>query len=109
MSKLNCTIRMLAMFAFGAIVGGLIVFLRMDQYILDAQREIKEKIEIIQKHREEINEAIKDTVFNFKLMEHEKKRQRDSTLLVIDPYDIDVKSRARLMRLKRLRTLSDKD
>lgn len=109
MTKLNCWIRMLAMFAFGAIVGGLIVFLRVDQYILDTQRKIKEKIEIIEKHNEEINEAIGEAVFYFTLMEHENKRQRDSTMLMIDPYDIDVKSRARLRSLKRLRTLSDKD
>jgi len=100
---------MLAMFALGAIVGGLIVFLRVDQYILDAQREIKKKIEIIQKHNEEINEAIGEAAFHFTLMEHERRRQQDSSLFVIDPYDIDVKSRARLMSLKRLRALSDKD
>ena len=109
MTKLGCWIRMLAMFALGAIVGGLIVFFRVDQYILDAQREIKEKIEITQKHNEEINEAIGEAVFHFTLMEHENKRQRDSTTLRIDPYDVDVKSRARLMSLKRLRALSDKD
>ena len=109
MSKLNCWIRMFAMFALGAIVGGVIVFLRVDQYILEAQREIKRTIEIIQKHNEEINEAIGEAVLDFRLMEHERRRQTDSSLLAIDPYDIDVKSRARMMSLKRLRTLSDKD
>jgi len=100
---------MLAMFIFGTIVGGLIVFLRVDQYILGGQEKIKEKIEIIRKHNEEINKAIGEAAFHFTLMEHENKRQRESTTLMIDPYDIDVKSRTRLMSLKRLRALSDKD
>jgi hypothetical protein len=100
---------MLGAFILGSIVAGLIVFLRMDQAIMKSQKEIREKIEFIQKQKEEIDKEIAEAIGDFRLMEYERRRMTDFDLMQIDPSDILTKSRTRLMRLKRLRGLSDKD
>ena len=109
MSSTKCAMRMLAMFVIGAIVAGVIVFLRMDQYIMKTQREIKAKIKIIEAQRKEINEEIGEAIADFNIMEYERRRMTDLDLMQYDPVDTLRKSRTRLMTLKRLRGLSIED
>ena len=108
-SRFKCTARMLVMFLLGSIIAGSIVFLRVNDYVMKTQREIKAKMEIIRQNKEAMDKEVAEAIGSLNLLEYERRRLTNVDLMNFNPSDTLRKSRAKLMTLKRLRGLSDKD